>query len=121
MKHCWLLCAALLAPVSPLSADTPGSDTVTLAWDYPSAELNTNLTFKLYHSTNPTLPLAQWMPFTNIAGTNLSVALSINVGVHFFFLTASNWWGESDPSNVASTPAPPRSGVLVIRRGKQGP
>ena len=118
MKYCWLLCAALLAPVTPLLADTPGSDTVTLVWDYPSAELNTNLTFKLYHSINPTLPLAQWTPFTNIAGTNLSVALSIDVGVHFFFLTASNWWGESDPSNVASTPAPPRSGVLMIRRGK---
>lgn len=118
MKHSLLLSAVLLAPLPQPSAGAPASDTVTLAWDYPSAELTTNLTFKLYHSTNPALPLTQWTPFTNIAGTNLSVALFLDVGVHFFFLTASNWWGESDPSNVASTPAPPRSGVLAIRRGK---
>jgi hypothetical protein len=74
--------------------------------------------FKLYHSTDPAVPLAQWTPLTNIAGTNLSVTLNIEPGVHCFFLTASNWWGESDPSNVASTPAPPRSGNLTIRRGK---
>ena len=118
MKHSLLLSTALLAPLQPLSAGTLASDTVTLAWDYPLAELTTNLTFKLYHSTNPAIPPTQWTPFTNIVGTNLSAALSIDVGVHFFFLTASNWWGESDPSNVASTPPPPRSGVLVIRRGK---
>ena len=111
------LCLSLiLANSTP--AGTPASCDVTLAWDYPASELSTNLCFKLYHSVNPAQPLAQWTPITNVAGTNLSVTIQVDVGVHFFFLTASNWWGESDPSNVASTPLPPRSGVLTIRRGR---
>ena len=111
------LCALFLTAV-PSPAGTTATNDITLAWDYPASELSTNLSFKLYHSVNPAQPLAQWTPITNIAGTNLSVSLPVEVGVHFFYLTASNWWGESDPSNVASTPPPPRSGILGIRRGK---
>ena len=96
----------------------PPSGKVTLAWDYPTNELTTNLVFKLYHSTNIVAPLGTWTVLTNVVGTNLSVSVVVTPGVNFFAMTASNLWGESDFSNVAETPALPSSGTgLKVKRG----
>lgn len=75
---------------------------VTLVWDYPATELNTNLTFKLYSSTNITVPLTNWPVATNVPGTITNVTLPIQPGMTFYFVTASNEFGESDPSNTVT-------------------
>ena len=116
MKSPPLLLLVLLTIVLP-SPTRAADATITLAWDYPTNELSMTLTFKLYHSETLTLPAAQWTVLTNIPGTSLQVTVPVTISQHYFYLTASNWWGESDPSNVASTPAPPRSGRLTIHRG----
>lgn len=91
----------------------PGAtrNSVTLAWDYPTNELSTNLLFKVYSHTNITVPLTNWTVLTNVVGTNLNVAIPMNAQQRFFYVTASNYWGESFPSNVAGTPPPPRDQV----------
>jgi hypothetical protein len=92
---------------------------VTLAWTYPDTPPDW---FKLYHSTNLTLPLTNWAVIAQVPGTNsdglvTSLQISIEPGLHFFYLTASNsfWRIESDPSNTANTPGLPARGVLTIR------
>jgi hypothetical protein len=88
---------------------------VTLVWNYPEAELSTNLVFKLYSSPNPATPLASWALLVTVPGTNTQATVPMQPTNMFFVLTASNYWGESDFSNVASTPVPPRSGTLQIQ------
>jgi hypothetical protein len=105
----------LLFAIVALAAQT-GLEPVTLAWDYPAAELK-GTAFNIYHSQDPALPLNQWQKVASVQETNLC-RLSIVPGAHFFTATASNFWGESQFSNIASTPAVPRSdGNLRIRRG----
>jgi len=87
----------------------PPSGRVNLVWDYPTNELSPDLVFRLFHSTNITVPMTNWVVLTNVPGTSTSVSVVITPGIHFFVMTASNFWGESDFSNVASTPALPRS------------
>lgn len=77
---------------------------LSLAWDYPASAQSTDLVFKLYHSSDLSVPQTNWLVLTNVAGTNLAVTLSVIPGAHFFYLTASNWWGESGPSNLVLTP-----------------
>lgn len=119
MKRFGLILAALLLGWSSLTAAlTPKN--ITLAWDYPTNELSTNLTFRLYGSTNIVQPMTNWILLVTIPGTNLSTVLSVVPGEHFYALTASNvfWRLESDFSNVASTPPAPRSDVnLGVRLG----
>jgi hypothetical protein len=88
---------------------------VTLVFDYPVNELSTNLTFKFYSSTNAAAPLASWTLFAAVPATNTTYTFPLQPQQRFFFVTASNYWAESDPSSVASTPVPPRSGVLSIQ------
>lgn len=87
---------------------TPPDGLVTLEWDYPEAERSTNLTFYVFTSTNVAVPLTNWTALTNVVGTNLSVQLQIDPGQRYFVMTASNFWGQSDFSEVASTPSLPR-------------
>lgn len=87
----------------------PLRNTITFTWGpYSPSELNTNLTFRIYSSFDVAVPLTNWALFTNASGvTNITVAMTPTN--RYFFITASNLWGESSPSAVASTPAPPRS------------
>lgn len=95
-----------------------GIKPVILEWDYPTVDESPDLVFKLYHSPIASAPLANWVCLTNIPGTNRQVRVNVEAGKNFFYLTASNWWGESTPSNVASTPALPRSDMQpTIKRG----
>jgi hypothetical protein len=108
-----LLClVALLIPMKGLSADALTGD-ITLIWDYPAAEMETNLTFLVFHSTSITVPLTNWLVLTNVVGTNLSVKLTVIPGKNFFVMKATNFWAASDFSDVASTPALPRSDMKI--------
>jgi len=98
MKKLYLaLCLLLLVPTLLLS------DPLTLAWNYPTNEMSTNLTFKMYHSLSVTNPMP-WTVVTNIIGTSLLCSLDVVKGEHYFYVTASNMWGESLPSNVWGSP-----------------
>ena len=115
-----MLFRSLLFPLTLLAlgpAFTP-SGRINLSWSYPTNEFDTNLVFRVYSSTNATDFLTNWSVLTNVVGTNLSATVTIAPGARFFFMTASNFWGESNPSEVASTPALPRSDSRIgITRG----
>jgi hypothetical protein len=83
-------------------------------WDYPADELSTDLTFNLYETTNASLPLSAWKRLKNLPGTTLSCTVQVQPGQHFFVLTASNYLGESEFSNVASTPGNPLTVTLAF-------
>jgi hypothetical protein len=57
----------------------------------------------MYHSLNVTNPLP-WTVITNIVGTSLICPLDVVRGEHYYYVTASNIWGESLPSNISGTP-----------------
>lgn len=80
---------------------------VQLAFSYPTNRLGTNLWFNVYHTTNIADPLGTWGQITNFPGTGTVFAVSIVPGEHFFFVTASNFWGESIASNLTNTPPLP--------------
>ena len=100
-----LLLAVSLALVAAAFADVRKS--VTFHWEYPAEELTNVLAFKLYSSTDISVPLTNWTVLTNIVGTVTNITIPIQPGKRFFVMTASNWWGESEFSNVADVPAPP--------------
>jgi hypothetical protein len=108
-----ILIAILLIILAVVCADgaPPGTlrTNVTLQCDYPVAELGTNLTFKIYSSTNSTQAVATWPLYASRLATNTSITLPIDASQRYFVMTASNWWGESTFSNVAATPPFPRS------------
>lgn len=78
---------------------------IRLQWD---ASTETNVTYNVYAHTNLLLPYTQWAMLTNVAATY--VDLDIIPGRYFFYVTATNFWGESDPSNLVSTPGVATSG-----------
>jgi len=85
--------------------------TAILSWDYPPSEIP-NVSFNIYFSTNIATPVANWTLITNVTGTNTTVAIAPGNG--FWFATASNEFGESIPSNIAtSTVARNVNGVKI--------
>jgi hypothetical protein len=83
------------------AAVVPPSPTVMLSWDYPSDQLGTNITFKIYHATDINLPMTSWTVVTNVVGTNLSTKIPMGPGAHFFAMTASSPAGESGFATVS--------------------
>lgn len=79
--------------------------TVTFFWDYPTNELGADLTFKIYAHTNITVPGSNWPVVLQIVGTQTTAIVTMTPGRQFFYVTASNMWGESGPSNVTNTPS----------------
>jgi hypothetical protein len=105
----WTVCALAGVVVGPTS--------VTFAWN-PQPGLDTNASYNLYGSNNLTVPLSQWpllsnIPAVTVSGTNSWPTTNLTVvmtpSAFFFYLTASNFWGESGPSNVAGTPVVPNA------------
>lgn len=111
MKRLALLSLAALS----IAAIPSGPTSITLLWDN-QPEYGTNTTIKLYHSTSLGTPLQQWTVVSSVVDTNM-ITVQVDPGVHFYYVTASNFWGESDPSNVALTPPLPQSGKLQIKLG----
>lgn len=99
-------------PVPAMASQAPrryavgaGPTVVTLLWDAPTNGVSPDMSYNLYSAGALTLPLTNWAVVTNT--TNQTVTLSIQPGNHFFFVTASNLFGESDPSNLLGPPALP--------------
>jgi len=104
----WMLpvIACTIGLLSPAQAEQ-----VTIAWDYPTNELN-GVTFRLRWSNDIATPLTNW--FVLIATTNTTVKVDVPRGVNFFTASASNFWGESVFSNIAFTPPVVRTNVQII-------
>ncbi len=84
----------------------PPNGHIRLLWDYP---VDADTTFNIHYSTDLAVPMTSWLVLTNVSTTN--VDLDITPGKMFFYVTATNFWGESDPSNVAHTPGVYQSAV----------
>lgn len=112
-----LIAAALMPPLPP-GATVP----IVLSFDYPTNGMDTNLVFVLRGTTNvgtatpwPVETTIPAMPFwTNawalpVNGTNYTITFTNQTipDIHFWYVTATNFWGESDPSNVLGLPPLP--------------
>jgi hypothetical protein len=86
-----------------------GPTTITLAWNYQQ-DIDA---FYVYQSTNVTAAMP-WQPCTNTAAS--SVTIQVMPGRMFYYVTASNFWGESGPSNTIGTPAVPAATNVTVRR-----
>ena len=84
----------------------PLRNTVTLEWTPQDPGWQTNESYNLRGSPDITVPLTNWAIITNVSGTN-AVTLPWQATNFFFYVTASNYWGESSNSNIAWTPPPP--------------
>lgn len=78
---------------------------VTLEWTPQDPGWQTNETFNLRGSPDISVAFSNWPIITNVAGTN-AVTIPLQPQLYFFYVTASNYWGESSNSNVAYTPPP---------------
>ena len=97
----------LVAPEDPL---------IHVNWKYPTNRLDSIDAFCIYTTTNLAVPISSWpktVTLTNwtpiVIGTNalLTVDFSMFPEQRFFYVTSSNFWNESNPSNTARTPHPP--------------
>lgn len=106
------LCLCLAAQAEP--------PPITLEWDY-SDPVPPDL-FTLYVSDSPNTPFGTWRIFMDIPGRDVmtgqtanQVIIHLTPGRYCFYITASNFWGESEPSNVACTPFVPVRPVLRLK------
>lgn len=105
---------ALFAPT--LLGEGSVKTNLTLAWDYPTNQFDTNLVFILRYTTNAAISITNWPVIQVINGSNRQTTVAMSPSVAFFVMTASNLWGEGFFSNVAAVPPPPTSSlVLTIR------
>jgi hypothetical protein len=80
--------------------------TIGLQWD--QATNSAPDLFKLYTTTDISTPLTDWKLVATVSGEIHNITISnIEPIQAYFYLVASNWWGESLPSNVAQTPPIP--------------
>lgn len=118
----------ILALFAASLASAATTNRLFLAWDsYPLTDTNL-VTFHIYSTTNIALPVSQWPHLTNVdystatnaakpgEGGRVEVLAAENM-FRFYSMTASNFIGESDFSDVVSVRrvAPPsavRLGVL---------
>lgn len=110
-KYITTIALFLLLTVIHSAPPINGIGTVNLVADYPTNDITPDMVFKWYLSRDITTPMSNWVVVATT--TNPAIRLPVTAGVNFFAITASNFWGESDFSNVASTPALPRSDVTL--------
>jgi hypothetical protein len=89
-----------LALIIGLFASVVSAATLTFSWPNNAALENIEL-YKLYERVNNTTVLA------GTSQTNFLTLTNVVPGRHAWFLTASNFWGESLGSPDASTPGVP--------------
>lgn len=98
MKHLITLFAWLVV-FAGLAIDLDVAQPKTLIWedgnDRPEG------TYKVYMSKGDT---NNWFPL--VVTTNRTVTIILKPDVYFFKVTALGFWGETEPSNIAFTPAP---------------
>lgn len=91
---------ALLCSVGILTiAASPNSPTsIWFVWN-PQPDIDV---FKLYTCSDITVPVSFWT--NTVTVTTNFIAISVTPSRMFYYVTASNFWGESGPSNITNTP-----------------
>ena len=72
--------------------------------------------FKIYGTNDITAPLTNWPLLITVPGNVTQALYIMQPGQTFFYVTASNFWGESGPSNVTNTPTVATNPVAGITR-----
>ena len=116
------LLSAILAHAAPGQTKT----NVTLYWSAPTnlvysvtngteIVLLTNVVdrYFMYASSDPSINTTNWPVLISVPGTVTNVSLVMTPQMRFYAVTASNYWGESDFSNVAWTPPRPSDEVQL--------
>lgn len=117
MKRTLLILGLLLGLMVWLSPGQIIDGRVTVMWTYPTQDI-AGVTFRIYQTTNLTQALP-WNFLTSVQSTN-KAHLTLIPGNNFAYVTASNFWGESAPSNIAGTPTVPLYiDTTTILRGHQ--
>ena len=101
MRRLSLSSLILLVMLAPMTGQS--SKPITLEWDDPNPADTQVLEYVLYHSTQGSDPASgSFSEFARIEVGSLEhqTGLTIDTGKHWFYVTARNWAGESDPSNV---------------------
>lgn len=98
MKRSILTLLLLLFLSLPLMAQ---SATITLAWD-PNDPKDQVAKYTLYRASSANGP---WAKVQDVTGTTTTLSGLVS-GIYYFYVTASNNWGESAPSNIVNTPPP---------------
>lgn len=110
MRKLFAFSLAVVSVATAIAVVMPGQmrNTITLTWDtYPS---NAADVLKVYSSTNLSFSLSNWPLIATVSTTNVSLTISNIVSQQcWFYMTASNWWGESPPSSVVGTQQTPGS------------
>jgi len=88
---------------------------VTLAWDYPTNILSTNLTFVLYCSATPNTPLNTWTFHSAIVGTNLQATIPVTSQQNYFTLKVTNNIGEESPFSNVAVIKPPAGHLRILQ------
>ena len=119
-----LLLSATLAHASPGQSKT----NIMLAWSPPTnvnsvilitngstVETFTNVVdrYFVYANGDPSINTTNWPVIVSVPGTVTNVVLAMTPQMRFYAVTASNYWGESDFSNVAWTPPQPSDKVQL--------
>jgi hypothetical protein len=76
---------------------------VTVGWFYPDSGSDIDC-FKIYSSGDLAVPLAQWKLALTVPGSNLVADVPVYTTKAFYYVTASNFLGESTPSNTLRVP-----------------
>lgn len=88
----------LSAAIVKLCAVVP----LTLAWD-PNPSDQQVIVYNIYGATTVT---GVWTLQAIVSGTLSNYTLQVdNSHPAFFYVTASNFWGESNPSNITNSPS----------------
>lgn len=99
-------------PVTTLAMGKSGTSLIVLSWQAndPAQQI---AAYNVYTSGSRTGPFT---PVGSTPGTSLNV--SVTPGAAYYYVTASNFWGETDPGNIVSTPSPPSmvQGVTIRRQ-----
>lgn len=113
--------------VGLLSAPNNLRKTITLLWTPSSADAER---YVLYVNPSPVLTVVTnsngtveyfavstngWLQLMSVPGTVSNVTFSVTPGEMYYSMTGSNWWGESDFSNVCKTPGKPGGGKLSLQ------
>jgi hypothetical protein len=88
---------------------------VLLTWDCPTNQPGTNLFYRVRHTTNLTLPLAEWPVWTNVTDTNLGALIQVEPGHHFFSVTVSN---APDGGEEGGSPEVPLESKISLQTGE---
>lgn len=96
----------------------PVKNQFALKWDYTNdVRVDPTFCFVIYTSDDLSNPITNWSTYTNISGSNSWTGevesnnfvyalsnVSASLSQQFWFATASNFFGESLPSNTVTSP-----------------